>query len=192
MIVMHNIVRYGRFFMTMAVLLAACACSSEHSPSQGTEETVGDEMAPPAQELVGSRQDAVSVPDAFTGETLSEEDLKLLDQLGDPSIAVRMSAAEDIEATGMALNSLATVITTDPSPEVRSAAIYALKESEDPGAVDVLIIGLDNEDPEILLEIIDALWFLEDRRAIPHIQRMLEHPNEEVREAAMFALEDFE
>ena len=123
---------------------------------------------------------------------LSDQEQVLLGQLVDPSAEVRAEAAENIEAKGAALNYLATIITSDPSPEVRAAAAYSLKLSEDPRAVDALITGLDDADPEVLVTVIDALWFAEDRRAIPHLQRFLDHPDADVRETAEFALESFE
>jgi HEAT repeat protein len=122
---------------------------------------------------------------------LSEEDQILLEQLSDPSPEVREEAADNIEANGAALAPLAKIITTDPSSDVRSSAIYSLQNSEDPGAVDVLILGLDQEDPEILMEVIDGLWFIGDRRALPHLRRFLDHPNEDVRDSAEYALENF-
>ncbi len=126
---------------------------------------------------------------AAGGEELAPEDQALLSLLVDPSTEVRADAAERIEATGIALDYLAQLLTTDPSPEVRIAATYALENSEDPRAVDVLIQGLTNENPDVLVEIIDSLAFFGDRRAVPYLQPLLDHPNEDVREAAEAALE---
>ena len=134
----------------------------------------------------------VGAQHGYVAEPLSEEDQVLLKQLSDPSPEVREEAAEDILATGVALDALATLITTDPSPDVRIAATYSLKESDDPGAGDVLIMGLDDKDPEVLEEVIDGLWLLGDKRALPHLRRMLGHPNEDVRDAAEYALENFD
>ena len=60
-----------------------------------------------------------------------------------------------------------------------------------PRPFDVLILGLDQEDPEILMEVIDGLWFIGDRRALSHLRRFLDHPNEEVRDSAEYAIENF-
>ena len=176
--------------LMFALLLAGSGCSSDQAPSQGAGEDV---TTPPAQ----SPSDQALAPSevaaqrGYVAKPLSEEDLVLLKQLSDPSPEVREEAAEDIQATGIALDALAKLITTDPSPDVRAAAVYSLKESDDPGAVDVLILGLDNEDPEVLEEVIDGLWFIGDRRAYSHLQRMLDHPNEDVRDAAEYALDNF-
>ena len=185
--------------VVIGLLLAGSGCSSEQSPSPGTQSTqgAGEATTPPAQitsdpaPAPARAPSEVAAQRGYVAKPLSEEDLVLLKQLSDPSPEVREEAAEDIQATGIALDALAKLITTDPSPDVRAAAVYSLKESDDPGAVDVLILGLDNEDPEVLEEVIDGLWFIGDRRAYSHLQRMLEHPNEDVRDAAEYALDNF-
>ena len=177
--------------VVIGLLLAGSGCSSEQAPSQGAGEATTPPVqitSDPAPALAPSE---VAAQRGYVAEPLSEEDLILLKQLSDPSPEVREEAAEDIQATGIALDALAKLITTDPSPDVRAAAVYSLKESEDPGAVDVLILGLDQEDPEILMEVIDGLWFIGDRRALPHLRRFLDHPNEDVRDSAEYALENF-
>ena len=175
----------------LVLLFAVSGCSSEQAPPQDA----GEATTPPAQ-ITSEPAPALAPSEVaaqlgYVAEPLSEEDLVLLKQLSDPSAEVREEAAEDIMATGIVLDALATLITTDPSPDVRAAAVYSLKESDDPGAVDVLILGLDNEDPEVLEEVIDGLWFIGDRRAYSHLQRMLDHPNEDVRDAAEYALDNF-
>jgi len=190
----------------IGLLLAGSGCSSEQTPSQGAQSTQSTGEAadvtttPPAQitsdpaPVVAPSADAArseNTHSEYVAEPLSEEDQIVLKQLSDPSPEVREDAVDDIEASGAALDPLAKIITTDPSSDVRVAAIYSLKESEDPGAVEVLILGLDQEDPEILMEVIDGLWFIGDRRALPHLRRFLDHPNEDVRDSAEYALENF-
>jgi len=177
--------------VVIGLLLAGSGCSSEQAPSQGAGEATTPPVqitSDPAPALAPSE---VAAQRGYVAEPLSEEDLILLKQLSDPSPEVREEAAEDIQATGIALDALAKLITTDPSPDVRAAAVYSLKESDDPGAVDVLILALDNEDPEVLEEVIDGLWFIGDRRAYSHLQRFLDHPNEDIRDAAEYALDNF-
>jgi hypothetical protein len=188
--------------VVVGLLLAGGGCSSDQAPSQDAGEAADVATVPPAQlpsesttehsAVVAKPLSEDAAPHEIVAPPLSEEDQMLLKQFSDPSPQVRAEAAEDIEATGAALEALGRLVTTDPSPEVREAALYSLKESDDPGAVDALITALDVEDPEVLMEVIEALWFIEDRRALPHLQRMLDHPNEEVREAAEFALENIE
>ena len=180
--------------VVIGLLLAGGGCSSDQSPSQDAGET--DVNATPPAQITSESAPAlapseVAARHGYVAEPLSEEDLVLLKQLSDPSAEVREEAAEDIQATGIALDALAKLITTDPSPDVRAAAVYSLKESDDPGAVDVLILGLDDKDPEVLEEVIDGLWLLGDPRALPHLRRMVDHPNEDVRDSAEYALENF-
>jgi hypothetical protein len=131
------------------------------------------------------------LPDA--GRTsLSTQDQVYLSLLLDPSPDVRADAAESIEATGIALDYLARIITTDPSPEVRIAATYSLESSEDPRAVDTLIMGLNDTDPEVLVEVIDSLEYLDNRSAIPYLQPLLDHADEDVRNAAESAIESLQ
>ena len=181
--------------VVIGLLLACGGCSSDQAPSPGAGDAANVTTTPPAQitsdPAPALAPSEVAAQHGYVAEPLSEEDLVLLKQLSDPSAEVREEAAEDIQATGIALDALATLITTDPSPDVRVAATYSLKESEDPGAVDVLILGLDDEDPEVLDEVIDGLWLIGDPRALPHLQRMLDHPNEDVRDSAEYALDNF-
>lgn len=180
--------RHWRQLITLAVvgtLSFHAGCSSDQVPSQSDKEIKTTELnvqEPMTDQNIGSATDQKS---------LSEDDKALFSQLEHDSPEVRTDVVESIEATGTGLDYLREVITTDPSPEVRSAAIYPLKESEDPRAVDILVMALDDEDPEIVEEVIQALWFIEDPRAIPHLQRMLEHPDEDVRDSAEFALAHF-
>jgi HEAT repeat protein len=173
----------------IGLLLAGSGCSSEQTPSQSSGEAADVATAVPAQ--IPPAAAAAVAPGADAARNGDKEDQILLKQLSDLSPEVREDAVDDIEASGAALDPLAKIITTDPSSDVRVAAIYSLKESEDPGAVDVLILGLDQEDPEILMEVIDGLWFIGDRRALPHLRRFLDHPNEDVRDSAEYALENF-
>ena len=175
----------------IGLLLAGSGCSSEQAPSQSSGEAADVTTAPPAQLPSDPGPSVEAERSEYVAEPLSEEDQIVLKQLSDPSPEVREDAVDDIEASGAALDPLAKIITTDPSSDVRVAAIYSLKESEDPGAVDVLILGLDQEDPEILMEVIDGLWYIGDRRALPHLRRFLDHPNEDVRDSAEYALENF-
>lgn len=121
--------------------------------------------------------------------SLPEEERVYLNQLLDPSAEVREDAAGSIEPKGIALDYLATIVTTDPSPDVRIAAAYTLEDSTDPKATDALIMALQDENPEVLVEVIDALTSHENRRSIPYLMPLLDHPNEDVRDAAENSIE---
>lgn len=127
-----------------------------------------------------------------TEASLSAEDQAYLKQLMDPSPEVREDAASNIDPTGIALDHLASIVTTDPSPDVRIAAAETLGDSKDPKALDALVLALQDENPEVLVEVIDALVSLENRRVIPYLQPLLQHPDEDVRDAAEYALEQFD
>jgi hypothetical protein len=151
----------------------------------------GTAPAQPVPPLASDWVEGAPLPDA-ADRGLSVEDQILLNQLLDPSAEVRTDAAERIEATGIALDYLARIITTDPSPDVRIAASYSLENSEDPHAFDTLILGLNDADPEVLATVIDSLAFLDDRRAIPYLQPLLTHPDEDVRDAAESAIDSLQ
>ena len=182
----------------IGLLLAGSGCSSDQPPSQGdqaTGKTAAVATTPPAQitsdPAPALAPSEVAAQRGFAAEPLTEEDLVLLKQLSDPSPEVREEAAGEIQATGIALDALAKLITADPSPDVRIAAIDALKESDDPGAVDALILGLNNEEPEVLEAVIDGLWFIGDKRALSHLVPMLDHPNEDIRDTTEYAIDNF-
>ena len=125
-----------------------------------------------------------------TEEPLSEENQAYLNLLLDPSPEVRVEAAEDIEPVGIALDYLGEVVKSDPSPDVRIAATYTLQESKDPRAYNALVRALQDRDPRVLEEVIDALWYIDNSNAIPYLQPFLDHENEDIRSAAQGAIDD--
>ena len=122
------------------------------------------------------------------GEPLSEEDQVNLTLLLDPSPDVRERAVDDIEPVGIALDYLTQIITTDPSAKVRMAAAWTLEDSADPKAYNALIQALQDKDPEVLEEVIDALGYIDNKTAIPYLQPFLDHPDEDVKSAAEDAI----
>ena len=176
----------------VGTLLFFSGCSSEETQSQGDAQQPATQMEATAKSSDPTKPNLADQHAGSGDESLSEDDKDLLRRLKDDSAEVRADAVESIEPADKGLDYLREAISTDPSPEVRSAATNALQESEDPKAVDILVMALDDEDPEVVVDAIDALWFIEDPRAIPHLQRMLEHPDEDVREAAESALDDLQ
>ena len=145
----------------------------------------------PGVDRTGINLQGAPLPDASQAE-LPAEDQAYLSLLLDPSEEVRADAAESISATGIALDYLARILTTDPSPEVRMAATYSLENSEDPRAVDTLILGLNDSDPAVLVEVINSLEFHDKRRVVPYLQPLQDHPDEDVRDAVESALESLQ
>jgi hypothetical protein len=84
-------------------------------------ETAPAQPCPPVTGIATINPEGPPLPDAGQAP-LSAEDQVYLSLLLDPSPKVRADAAESIEATGIALDYLARIITTDPSAEVRMAA----------------------------------------------------------------------
>ena len=126
---------------------------------------------------------------AGNGDASTEKQQIYLNQLLDPSATRRVEAAENIEATGAALDYLTQLLVTDPSPEVRMAAAHTLSDSDDPRALDALITALDDQDVGVLVEVIDALGFAGNKATISRLQPFLEHSDEDVRDAAESAVE---
>jgi HEAT repeat protein len=124
-----------------------------------------------------------------TEATLPAAEQDYLTELLDPSPEVREDAAGSIEPVGIALEYLATIVTTDPSAEVRIAAAGTLEDSKDPRALEALILALQDEHPEVLVEVIDALGYAGNRSIITRLQPFLEHPDEDVRDAAESSIE---
>lgn len=127
-----------------------------------------------------------------TEATLSAQEQDYLTELLDASPEVRADAADSIEPVGIALDYLATIVTTDPSAEVRIAAAGTLEDSKDPRALEALIMALQDEHPEVLVEVIDALGYTGNRSIITRLQPFLEHPDEDVRDAAESAIDSLE
>lgn len=145
----------------------------------------------PAAAAAPALPDYQAIPPA-TRETLSEEDQVNLTLMLDPSPEVREKAVDEIEPVGIALDYLTQIVTSDPSSQVRMAAVWTLEDSEDPKAYDALIRALQDQDPEVLEEVIDSLGYLGNKAAVPYLQPFLDHPDEDVRDAAEDALYQLE
>ena len=126
-----------------------------------------------------------------TETVLSADDQAYLEQMLNPSTEARENAAASIEPVGIALDYLVQIVTMDPSPDVRIAAAITLEDSKDSRAVEALIMALQDENPEVLVEVIGALEYSENRDIIPHLIPFLKHPDEDVRDAAESAIGEF-
>lgn len=131
----------------------------------------------------------VGLKRANTASNPDDDQQIYLNQLLDPSPRVRAEAAENIEATGAALDYLTQLLLSDPAPEVRAAASHALQDSEDPKALDALTSALGESDPAVLIEVIDALGFVGNTQTISQLQPFLQNPNEDVRSAAQSSID---
>jgi HEAT repeat protein len=121
------------------------------------------------------------------------EDLALaLEGLKNPDPEERSDAVLDIEPEGPGLQYLLEVVTDDPDPEVRIAAVSQLGDSESPEAITGMLTALNDANSEVILEAIDGLEYSADQNAIGNLEKLLQHPDPEVREAAEDAIDYLE
>jgi HEAT repeat protein len=180
----------------LAALLAFGACSREEQPapapaaqppaqtSPPAETPAPPPAAPPAAKAPAetmARPGAAPVQDP---EVLAEA----LNNLRSSDAEVRADAVLDIEPEGIGIRTLVDTL-RDPDPEVRLAVISQLEDGESPEAVAGIVSALGDGDPEVVLEAIDALEFVGDENVLGDLRRLVDHPNQEVREAAEDAIE---
>jgi HEAT repeat protein len=101
----------------------------------------------------------------------------------------RSGALFDIEPEGRGLQLLLGVLSDDPDPEVRGLAARQVGYAKSPEATAGLVSALDDPDPGVLIEAIDALELSGDSAVIGSLEKLLQHPDAQVREAAEDAIE---
>ncbi|MFN8527622.1 MAG: HEAT repeat domain-containing protein [Anaerolineae bacterium] len=99
-------------------------------------------------------------------------------------MAIRLNTAQ--KAAGEAL--LLADLTSD-DPEVRLGAGWSMALMQDARAVDPLVRLLYQNDAILVASAADALGEAGDQRAIPALLNLINHPDEDIREAARDALE---
>jgi HEAT repeat protein len=122
---------------------------------------------------------------SMTDEAASDSTLASL-ALSDPAPAVREEAlyALSVRGGGVALQTLQQA-SQDLHPQVRRAAIHALGTLGGAQAEQALVATLNIADPPpVLLETIDALGLTGGTTARWHLERLRQHENDVVREAA--------
>lgn len=143
-----------------------------------------DSVALQAMET-GNKTEAVRLfTEMLRVETSTELKMTLLDELGSsehpaalPPILARLSPNEPEEVREAALNAAA-------------ALVSMLGFEKNKNAFEPLVALLDPRYPPSLRELaISTLEDLEDKRAIPYLQRLLADPDENVRTAAQGAIE---
>ena len=112
---------------------------------------------------------------------------QLLRDLENSDAAIRLAAVRDAPVEGQHGDLLVSLLTSDPSGEVRAAAAERLSESDADGAVVALISALRDPSPEVVSAAIDALEFVGDESIATHLERLAEHPDPGVRAAAQEA-----
>ena len=120
------------------------------------------------------------------------DDDELVRALSDSDPEVRLRSALFVDPAGEGADRLATLLATDEDPRVRAAAASTLEDASGYTAIEALVAALDDPEPEVIVEIIEALSFAGDETLAPRIEPFLESPHEQVREAAAEAIEFLE
>ena len=118
-----------------------------------------------------------------------EQQQVYLQELQSPFSEVRAAAAEEIEPVGDALYVLMDLIVNDPSSEVRIATTRALEFSEDPLAIQALVRCLKDEDIYVVIECTTTLEHIGDKTTVVHLQPLLMHYDQTVRNTAARAIQ---
>jgi HEAT repeat protein len=80
----------------------------------------------------------------------------------------------------------------DPDPAVRGTAADELGYAGSFGAIEALLVGLDDPDPQVVIRVLEALESTADETLIPLLEPYLEHRDPTVREAVEAAIEYLE
>jgi HEAT repeat protein len=101
----------------------------------------------------------------------------------------RSDALFDMEPEGQGLLSLLRVLRDDPDPEVRGLAARQLGYAESPEAVAGLVSALEDPAPQVVIEAIGALEMIDDSSVIGSLEKLAQHRDAGVREAAGDAID---
>lgn len=106
----------------------------------------------------------------------------------DPS--ARAYAVEAIYLDDQTFPIVAELLIIDPDPRVRAAAASTLGDNlGETAAADALLTALDDPNSEVVIEALDALEDVGNTSHISEIEPLLRHPDTEVQEAAIDAIE---
>ena len=165
------------------LLLALAACGSDEAREASSS---------PAEIPRAKQPTAVEPPASAPGERAEEEDDELAAAVralesADPE--ERSDALLDIEPEGQGLRSLLQVLRDDPDPEVRGLAARQLGYAELPEATAGLVSALEDPAPEVVIEAIGALELIDDSSVIGSLEKLAQHRDPGVREAAAEAID---
>jgi HEAT repeat protein len=132
--------------------------------------------------------DARRDPIGRAHEAPSEEQAEILLELDNPDPETRADAVFWIDLEGDALERLISMLQSDPDAEVRASVVDRLGEEESAAATAAVAAALRDRDPEVVLRAIEVLEFDAGDWLIPELERLLAHPDQEVREAAEDAI----
>jgi len=119
-----------------------------------------------------------------------EQQWEAVRNLEDGRPEVRVDAAESLYPNAEGIAALAAAVTNDPEPAVRVAAAESLGYAVgDPAAIAALLRALSDPEPKVLVTALDGIEFVGDHRVIPELEFLLEHPQTEVRDATVDAID---
>jgi hypothetical protein len=119
-----------------------------------------------------------------------EQQWEAIRDLEDERPEVRVDAAESLYPDAAGIDALAAAVTNDSESAVRVAAAESLGYSvEDSAALDALLRALGDPDPKVVVAALEGVEFVGDHTVIPELQFLLEHPDAEVREATVDAID---
>ena len=124
-----------------------------------------------------------------TSEAYDAEQAELLAILDSPDPEARADAAEWIDLDGITLKRMISLLASDPDADVRATIADRLGEEDSPAAIAALVAALGDPDSEVVLRAIEILEFEAEGWLIPELERLLSHPDPEVREAAEDAID---
>jgi hypothetical protein len=170
-------------WLLLALLVTACA--DEQPPALRAEGRVVIRVRPAA-------------PEAEPGSTSLEAPRMRVTRPGDPPSRARrapLASADPGERERAVLEfegdlaALAPLASDDASADVRRAAVQRLADGERPIERAALRRALGDTDPDVVVEAILALSALDEKSAIPTLERLRAHPDSEVRALAAEALD---
>jgi hypothetical protein len=118
-----------------------------------------------------------------------------LEQLDDPDPEVRAEAVwslnvdEADEGAEERRSRVILLLATDPDPRVRVAAAERLSEIQSRDSFAALVSSLSDPEQEVVLVSIDALEEMGNTAVIPELEALLDNADEEIRDAAEFAID---
>ena len=158
----------------------------------GPDEAQEASSPPPAETPRAKQPAAVEPPASAPAERAEAEDDELAAAVralesADPE--ERSDAVFDIEPEGQGLHSLLQVLRDDPDPGVRGLAARQLGYAELPEATAGLVSALEDPAPEVVIEAIGALELIDDSSVIGSLEKLAQHRDPGVREAAAEAID---
>ena len=97
---------------------------------------------------------------------------------------MRARAVRRIRPFGGGAQHLSQILIEDPASQVRLAAATRLGRAEPAVALPLLVPGLSDPAPAVVVGVLDALSLVGDSSLVPQIQPLLEHADPTVRRRA--------